>query len=104
MPLLSTEFSTNSHIFFFLLQQYCFFSCLRGTSSILAKQHNYKPLNDALTKEYQTVECLKRLNPIYMLYIKQDVLKELTLAEQYTEVYGFHLTTSEGETGSVRWG
>ena len=39
-----------------------------------------------------------------MLYIKQDVLKELTLAEQYTEVYGFHLTTSDWETGSAHWG
>lgn len=39
-----------------------------------------------------------------MFYIKQDLLKELTLAEQYTEVYGFHLTTSEWETGSVHWG
>lgn len=47
---------------------------------------------------------VKLLNPIYMLYIKQDALKELTLAEQYAEVYGFHLTRSEGEPGSVRWG
>lgn len=39
-----------------------------------------------------------------MFYIKQVVLKELTLAEQCTEVYGFHLTTSEWETGSARWG
>lgn len=39
-----------------------------------------------------------------MFYIKQDLLKELTLAEQSTEVYGFHLTTSEWETGSVHWG